>query len=141
MGCAWKLDIIGKARLSGDLRTAIDPAKRLADDLEIGVRLVLFIRRNFKCLYHDGPLPRYLVSHKQSFIGAPVVASLFCSRPLHGLDDPLITGATADVSGQGFRDLLIVGPVLFFKKRFGDHQDAGRAVAALSSTEICKRLL
>ena len=53
------------------------------------------------------------------------------TRPLHGLDDIVITGATAQITGDAPTDLILCRVVVVFEEFHATHDHARRAEAAM----------
>src|SRR5690242_4423063 len=62
-------------------------------------------------------------------------------RDLHRLDDPLVAGATAEVPGEPFLDLVEAGVRVVLQERLDGDDEARRAEAALQPVRLAEGLL
>ncbi len=62
-------------------------------------------------------------------------------RIFHRLEDLLVTGAAAEVAGQGLSNLLAHGIGLSFEQRLGRQKNTGCAVSALRTAQFRKYAL
>ena len=80
--------------------------------------------------------------------GSPKVRVDICVSPasasaaaMHGIDDVLVSGATAKIARQRLAHLVFARRGVLVEKGRHGHEDAGRAVAALQAVMIVHRLL
>jgi hypothetical protein len=135
MGHAGKKDVVGVAGLAGDFGAGVDATTGLADYAEVfGVWRDCFGGCGWRI---------FLVGHGglRGLGGSLSLLGDFENGGFYGFEDLEIASAAAEISGEGFADLVASGICVLIEQGFGGDQDRGGAVSALRCAQVSEGVL